>query len=162
MGQTVALGADHGGFPLKGLVKEFLEQQGEIVLDFGTDSEEPCDYPDFALAVALAVSSGQAGRGVVICGSGVGASVVANKVPGIRAGLCHDTYSAHQGVEHDDMNVLCLGARVIGPSLAREIVAAWLRARFSGVERHVRRLSKVREVERRFLAGGNFTGQQKK
>lgn len=151
MGGTVALGADHGGYPLKGIIKEFLERQGETVLDFGTDSEAPCDYPDFALAVSEAVRIGKAQRGVIICGSGVGASVAANKVPGVRAGLCHDTYSAHQGVEHDDMNVLCLGARVIGPSLAVEIVGAWLKARFSGAERHVRRLNKVKDIEERYL-----------
>src|SRR5579884_2871130 len=158
----IAIGSDHAGFQLKETMSAYLRESKHQVVDVGTHSTEPVDYPDFAEAIGKALVEGLADRGILICGSGVGASVVANKVPGIRAGLCHDTYSAHQGVEHDDMNVLCLGARVIGPSLAREIVAAWLRARFSGVERHVRRLSKVREVERRFLAGGNFTGQQKK
>lgn len=151
MGGTVALGADHGGYPLKPTLKEFLESQGYTVIDCGTHSAEPVDYPDFAAAVAEKVHLGEAERGIVICGSGVGASVAANKIPGVRAGLCHDTFSAHQGVEDDDMNVLCLGARVIGPSLALEIVNTWLSARFSGAERHVRRLEKVNQIERRFM-----------
>ncbi len=151
MAGTVAIGADHGGYPLKPVVKEFLESQGCTVLDLGTDSDAPVDYPDFAAAVGEAIRAGRAERGIVICGSGVGASVAANKIPGVRAGLCHDTFSAHQGVEDDDMNVLCLGARVIGPNLAIEIVASWLRARFSGAERHVRRLGKVMDIEKRYL-----------
>lgn len=150
MGGTVALGADHGGFPLKPVIKGFLEAQGCTVFDCGTMSAEPCDYPDFALAVGELVQSGKAERGIIICGSGVGASVAANKIPGVRAGLCHDTFSAHQGVEDDDMNVLCLGARVIGPNLALEIVQAWLHARFSRAERHLRRLGKVIDIERRY------------
>lgn len=143
----VAIGADHGGFPLKRGLVEFLRGRGFQVLDLGTFSEEPVDYPDFARAVGEAVRSGEAERGILICGSGVGACVAANKLGGIRASLAHDTYSAHQGVEHDDMNVLCLGARVIGPELAAELVGAFLGARFSGEERHRRRLAKVAALE---------------
>jgi RpiB/LacA/LacB family sugar-phosphate isomerase len=128
--------------------------QNEI-LDVGTYSAEPVDYPDYAEAVAKAVVEGRAERGVLICGSGVGASVAANKLVGIRAGLCHDTYSAHQGVEHDDMNVLVLGARVIGYALAEELVSAFLKAEFSNEERHRRRLEKVKAMERRYAASGN-------
>ena len=118
------------------------------MLDLGAFSFQPGDdYPDFALAVAKSLASGEAERGIIICGSGVGASIVANKITGIRAGLCHDTYSAHQGVEHDDMNVLCLGARVIGLELAKELISAFLVARFSAGERHCRRLSKMRQIE---------------
>lgn len=153
MGGTIAIGADHGGFPLKPIVKEFLESQGCTVLDCGTNSSDPVDYPDYAEAVGDAIRTGKAERGIIMCGSGVGASVAANKIPGVRAGLCHDTFSAHQGVEDDDMNVLCLGARVIGPNLALEIVQTWLAARFSGAERHVRRLGKVNDIERRFMQG---------
>lgn len=149
----IALGADHGGFPLKETVRKALADAGCEVLDFGTDSAEPCDYPDFALAVGRAVMEGRAQRGVILCGSGVGASVAANKVPGVRAGLCHDTFSAHQGVEDDDVNVLCLGARVVGPSLAVEILKTWLNAKFSGLERHERRKQKVCNIEREFLSG---------
>ena len=143
----VAIGADHGGFMLKSeLVKQLSEKYDTLDLGaqtFNTDD----DYPDFAEAVALAVVSGQAQRGILICGSGVGACVAANKLPGIRACLCHDIYSARQGVEHDDMNVLCLGARVIGIELARELVTTFLDARFSGEERHQRRLQKVLDIE---------------
>lgn len=145
----IALGADHAGFPLKQELARELRAQGHEVQDLGTASADPVDYPDFAEAVGLAVVEGRAERGVVVCGSGVGASVAANKLPGVRAGLCHDTYSARQGVEHDDMNVLCLGARVIGSDLARELVRAFLNARFSGEERHVRRLKKVLAIEDR-------------
>jgi ribose 5-phosphate isomerase B len=145
---TIAIGADHGGFSLKGEVAEWLRGGGHEVWDAGAHRYEAGDdYPDFAQAVAERVASGAAARGVIVCGSGVGASVVANKVKGARAGLCHDTYSARQGVEHDDMNVLCLGARIIGPALAREVVSAFLSARFSGEERHVRRLAKIRALE---------------
>lgn len=147
----VALGADHGGFTLKGELVNKLREQYEI-LDLGASMLDPSDdYPDFAGAVARAVASGQAQRGILICGSGVGACIVANKIPGIRACLCHDTYSAHQGVEHDDMNILCLGARVIGLELALELVTAFLSARFSGEERHRRRLGKALAIEREFL-----------
>ncbi len=145
----IALGADHGGFPLKGPLHERLEKSGHTVVNLGTDSPDSVDYPDFAQKVADAVASGDAERGIMICGSGVGACVAANKVTGIRAGLCHDTFSARQGVEDDDVNVLCLGARVIGQELAFEIVDAWLRARFSEAERHVRRKNKVLALEKR-------------
>ena len=149
----VALGADHGGFALKNELVKLLEESYEI-LDVGAYTLDPQDdYPDFAIAVARAVASGEARRGVIICGSGVGACVAANKVPGIRAGLCHDTYSAHQGVEHDDMNVLCLGARIIGTELAAELVTAFLQASFSGEERHRRRLQKVMDIEQQALQG---------
>ena len=149
----VALGADHGGFDLKNDIFTRLHDTYEI-LDLGAHTFDPADdYPDFACAVAQAVASGQAERGVIICGSGVGACVAANKVPGIRACPCHDTYSAHQGVEHDNMNILCLGARVIGVELATELVTTFLKARFSGGERHCRRLEKVLAIERQALQG---------
>ena len=148
MTQLVALGADHGGFPLKEELLPWMKGQGYEVLDVGAHSFDPSDdYPDFAYAVAQAVASGKAPRGIIICGSGVGACIAANKVPGVRAGICHDTYSAHQGVEHDDMNVLCLGARIIGGALAVELVTAFLNARFSGEERHARRLRKILDIE---------------
>ena len=143
----VTVGCDHAGFPLKEGVIALLRQLGHSVDDVGTDSTEPVDYPDFARAVAEAVASGRSERGIVICGSGVGASVAATKVPGVRASMCHDTFSARQGVEDDDMNVLSLGARVIGPSLAQELVRAFVNAKFSGAERHVRRLAKVNAIE---------------
>jgi len=144
----IALGADHGGFPLKGEIAEWVRRQGHETIDLGAHSLDPGDdYPDFALGVAEAVTGGRADRGIVICGSGVGASIAANKIRGARAGLCHDTYSARQAVEHDDMNVLCLGARVVGPALAQELVSSFLAARFSGEERHARRLAKVRALE---------------
>jgi ribose 5-phosphate isomerase B len=146
----VAIGADHGGFTLKEALLQGLRDDGYELLDAGTHSPEPVDYPDYARAVAEAVSREEAERGVIVCGSGVGASIVANKFPGIRAGLCHDNYSAHQGVEHDDMNVLCLGARVIGQELALELARAFLAARFSGEDRHRRRLAKVQEIERQY------------
>ena len=147
----VAVATDHAGFPLKAPIIEDLRRLGHDVVDLGTDSTEPVDYPDYAEAAGEAVRSGRADRAVLICGSGVGASVAANKVEGVRAAVCHDTYSAHQGVEHDDMNVLTLGARVIGPALALELVDAFLRAEFSGEERHVRRLNKVRAIEARYM-----------
>ena len=144
----VALGADHGGFPLKGEIADLVRQAGHELIDLGAHSYDGGDdYPDFAGAVARAVAGGQAERGIIICGSGVGASIAANKFRGVRAGLCHDTYSAHQGVEHDDMNVLCLGARIIGPATAFELVRAFLAARFSGEERHARRLAKILSFE---------------
>jgi len=148
----VAIAADHAGFPLKQELAPWLRSSGHEVIDLGTNSTDPVDYPDYADAIAQAVLAGQAARGVLICGSGVGASVAANKVPGIRAGLCHDTYSAHQGVEHDDMNVLGLGARVIGVELARELVRAFLGAVFTREPRHVRRLGKIRAIEERYAA----------
>src|SRR5210317_897989 len=139
MRMIVALGSDHGGFSLKHSIITAIESGGNTVLDLGTFDDTPVDYPDYAKSVAEAVISGRAQRGVVLCGSGVGACVAANKFVGIRACLCHDTYSAHQGVEHDSMNILCLGARVIGPALAVELVKSFLRARFSGEARHRRR-----------------------
>ncbi len=148
----VAIGADHAGYPLKQELARFLENLGHTVLDLGTYNTEPVDYPDYAEAVGLAVRDGKAERGLLVCGSGVGASVAANKIPGIRAGLCHDTYSAHQGVEHDDMNVLTLGARVIGAKLAEELAATFLAAKFTGEERHRRRLGKVKALEARYAS----------
>lgn len=146
----VAIAADHAGFPLKQELAASLQAAGYNVTDLGTDSTAPVDYPDYAEAIAHALLGGKADRGILICGSGVGASVAANKVPGIRAGLCHDTYSAHQGVEHDDMNVLVLGARVIGVELARELVRAFLGALFTRESRHVRRLEKIHAIEERY------------
>jgi ribose 5-phosphate isomerase B len=146
----VAIAADHAGFALKQHLAELLRQAGHDVNDLGTSDTTPVDYPDFAVALGAVVQGGAAERGVFVCGSGVGASVAANKLPGIRAGLCHDTYSARQGVEHDNLNVLCLGARVIGEELAWELVRAFLGARFSGERRHVRRLDKVQALEDRW------------
>ncbi len=149
----VALGSDHAGFDLKQGLSAYLQGLGHTVLDLGVYNDEPADYPDYAEAVGLAVIEKRADRGIVICGSGIGASVAANKIPGIRAGNCQDTYSAHQGVEHDDMNVLVLGARVIGTYVARELVQNFLNAQFSGEERHRRRLEKTLELEKRYLVG---------
>jgi RpiB/LacA/LacB family sugar-phosphate isomerase len=146
----IAVGSDHAGFALKQDVAEALRQAGHEVLDVGTHSTAAVDYPDSAEAVGTAVVDGRAERGVLICGSGVGASVAANKLRGVRAAVCHDTYSAHQGVEHDDMNVLVLGARVLGSALALELVRAFAVARFTGEERHVRRLQKVEALESRY------------
>ncbi|MDA8171260.1 MAG: ribose 5-phosphate isomerase B [Nitrospiraceae bacterium] len=147
----LAIGADHGGVNLKGGIIELLKSKGHEVTDFGACRLEPeDDYPDFAARVAGAVRSGQAERGILICGSGVGASVAANKFKGIRAAVCHDCFSAHQGVEDDDMNVICLGARIIGEEAAREVVERFVGARFSGAPRHLRRLNKVREMEKEF------------
>jgi RpiB/LacA/LacB family sugar-phosphate isomerase len=146
----IVVGADHAGYILKQEVAEALRNSGHEVLDVGTNSTAPVDYPDSAEAVANAVREGRSERGVLICGSGVGASVAANKLPGIRAAVCHDTYSAHQGVEHDDMNVLVLGGRIIGPALALELVRAFVGARFTGEERHVRRLAKIKALETRY------------
>lgn len=148
----IAVGADHAGFPLKAAVIERLKAKGHEVTDLGTHSEAACDYPDFAHAVAAAVAEGRAERGVMLCGSGVGATVAVNKVPGVRGALCHDTFSARQGVEDDDVNVLCLGARVVGVSLALEVLDAWAAARFSNAERHARRRDKVVALERRYGA----------
>jgi ribose 5-phosphate isomerase B len=146
----IAVGSDHAGFLLKQEVAESLRQQGFDVVDVGTDSTAAVDYPDFAEKVGLAVTEGRAERAVLICGSGVGACVAANKLPGVRAAICHDTYSAHQGVEHDDMNVLVLGGRVIGPALAHELVQAFVAARYTAEERHARRLAKVLAIEKRY------------
>jgi ribose 5-phosphate isomerase B len=143
----IALAADHAGFPLKGEVAAAMRGGGHEVLDLGTNSDAPVDYPDSAAAVAAALRQGRAERGVIVCGSGAGVSIAANKFPGIRAAVCHDTYTARQAVEHDDMNVLCLGARVIGPALARDLTMAFLGATFSGEERHQRRLGKILAIE---------------
>jgi len=155
----VAIAADHEGYNLKRILIAFVTGLGHEVQDLGTNSTAPVDYPDYAEAASRAVLEGRVERGIVICGSGVGATVAANKLPGIRACMCHDTYSAHQSVEHDDMNVLTLGALVIGEQLAYEVVRAFLGATFSGAERHVRRLEKVRLLEekyggKKFVAGG--------
>jgi ribose 5-phosphate isomerase B len=146
----IVIGSDHAGFSLKEDLTAYVRELGHEVVDVGTHSSKAVDYPDYAEALGKALLDGLAERGVLICGSGVGASVAANKLPGIRAGLCHDTYSAHQGVEHDDMNVLVLGGRVIGPELARELTRAYLGATFTGEERHRRRLQKVHALEARY------------
>ncbi|MDA2914263.1 ribose 5-phosphate isomerase B [Acidobacteriia bacterium AH_259_A11_L15] len=146
----VAIGCDHAGFELKEKLKAFLRELGHEIVDVGTHNTDSVDYPDYAEAVGVALREDRADRGILACGSGVGASVAANKLPGIRAGLCHDTYSAHQGVEHDDMNVLVLGARVIGPALAQELVRVYLEAEFTAEERHRRRLEKVSALEATF------------
>ena len=144
----VSLGADHGGFPLKQDLFQWMNAKGYDVVDHGAHSLDPADdYPDFAEIVARDVASGKAQRGILVCGSGVGACIAANKVPGVRACLCHDTYSARQGVEHDDMNILCVGARVVGFELVKELATAFLSARFTGEERHKRRLDKVKAIE---------------
>ena len=144
----VVVGADHRGYELKDEIAAALKRDGHEVLDVGTNSADPVDYPDYARAVGEAIVDGRAERGIIVCGSGVGAGIAANKMRGVRAALCHDTYSARQGVEHDDMNVLCLGARVVGDALAMELVKAFLSARFKGEERLRRRLDKVAEMER--------------
>jgi ribose 5-phosphate isomerase B len=156
----VALACDHGGFPLKDEIVQFVQEAGHEVVDLGAYRLQPADdYPDFAELVARAVQQGEADRGIVLCGSGVGAAIAANKVAGIRAGLCHDTYSARQSVEHDNANVLALGARVIGPEVAFEVVGAFLGATFSGEARHVRRVGKIEGIESRELKGmGNESG----
>lgn len=149
----IAIGADHAGFMMKEELAAEIRKLGHDLLDVGAHHEDPSDdYPDFAEAVGKALMEGKAERGVLICGSGVGVSVAANKMPGIRAAVCHDAYSAHQGVEHDNMNVLVLGSRIIGPELARELVRTYLAARFTNEERHCRRLAKVDDIEHRYLA----------
>lgn len=145
----IVVGSDHAGFPLKQEMAGLLRDAGHEVVDVGAFSTEPVDYPDSAEAVGRAVVEGRAERGVLVCGSGVGASVAANKVKGVRAAICHDVYSAHQGVEHDDMNVLVLGGRIIGPSLAAELVRAFVNARYTAEERHARRLAKVLALDNR-------------
>jgi len=146
----IVIGADHAGFDLKQIIADYLRYHGHSVIDKGTSSDDPVDYPDFAEAVSLALLHNEADRGILICGSGVGASVSANKIPGIRAGLCHDTYAARQGVEHDDMNVLVLGARIIGVELARTLVDHFVAAHFNGDERHRRRIAKIKALESRY------------
>jgi ribose 5-phosphate isomerase B len=148
----VALACDHAGFPLKDEVIAAIQQTGNEVIDLGTYNQEPVDYPDYAEKAGRAVLQGQADRAIILCGSGVGASIAANKIKGIYACMCHDTYSAHQGVEHDNMNTLCLGARVIGGELAKEIVKAFLGAKFSKEERHKRRTDKIKALENQMCA----------
>jgi len=144
----IAIGSDHAGFILKTKIISFLKNNGFDIIDVGTNnSDTSVDYPDFAKEVSLKIVKGEAEKGIIICGSGVGASIAANKIKGIRAAICHDTYSAHQGVEHDDMNVLCLGGRIIGEELAKEIVLSFLKAKFSNEERHIRRLNKIKKLE---------------
>src|SRR5919106_4683295 len=149
----VALAADHSGYALKEQLKAHLASRGHEVLDLGAHDETPTDYPDHAEAVGRAVRDARAERGILVCGSGVGVAAAANKIPGIRAGMCHDHYSAHQGVEHDQMNVLALGARVVGDAVALEIAEVFLGARFDGEERHIRRVAKLRALETRFTRG---------
>ena len=143
----IAIACDHGGFPLKEAVLEAVRAAGDDLLDLGAFSVAPDDYPDYAEKLGRAIQNGEAERGILLCGSGVGASIAANKLKGVYAAVCHDIYSAHQGVEHDAMNVLCLGARVIGPKLAEDLVAAFLSARFRNEERHIRRVDKVKKLE---------------
>lgn len=144
----IAVASDHAGYPLKDLILQEIEAAGHAPIDLGTDSLESVDYPDYAAKLGEAIVAGNADRGILVCGSGVGACIAANKIQGVYAAICHDVYSAHQGVEHDDMNVLCLGARIIGPELARELVHAFLGAEFSAADRHLRRVEKVRAIER--------------
>ena len=146
----ITIGSDHAGFALKKVLLEHLQKSGHQLTDVGTDSTAPVDYPDYAEAVARGVLQGGSERGILICGSGVGASVAANKIPEIRAGLCHDSYSAHQGVEHDDVNVLVLGSRIVAEELAKDLCTIFLNARFTGEERHRRRLEKIHLIEQRY------------
>ena len=145
--RSVVMGSDHAGFDLKSALVPFVRSLGREVIDVGTHSHEAVDYPDYAAKVAAEILSGRAERGILLCGSGVGASVAANKIPGIRAGNCEDYYSSHQGVEHDDMNILVLGGRIVGPALAQDMVRAFLEAAFTGEARHLRRLEKVQALE---------------
>jgi len=147
---NIVVGSDHAGFDLKTSLKVDLEAMGHTLIDVGAHNAEPSDYPDFAEALGKEIIEDRAERGILICGSGLGACIAANKMPGIRAGNCSDTYSAHQGVEHDDVNVLVLGSRVLGIEVAREMMKAFLDAKFSGEDRHVRRLNKVIEIERKY------------
>lgn len=150
----LVISSDHAGFPLKEEVRAYLAKAGHEIIDLGAYNTEPSDYPDFAEKVGEALKQGVAPRGILICGSGVGVCVAANKIPGIRAGMCHDTYSAHQGVEHDDMNVVVLGARIIGPALAFEVVDAFIKAEFiAREERFVRRFNKVLAIEKKYQCG---------
>jgi len=156
----ITIGSDHAGFDLKQVLLGHLRDSGYQVNDVGAHSTEPVDYPDFAEKVGEAITNGVAPRGILICGSGVGVCVAANKIPGIRAGMCHDTYSAHQGVEHDDMNVIVFGARIIGPSLAYELADAFIRAKFSAnEERFARRFNKVKAIENRYMCGQGSTSK---
>jgi ribose 5-phosphate isomerase B len=156
----VACGFDHAGVPLRARLLPLIAAAGHEVLDLGTDRTDPIDYPEKALAVGRAVVSGQADRGIIVCGSGAGVSVAASKIHGVHAATVHDTYTAHQAVEHDDLNILCLGGRVVGSELAAEIVGTFLAARFSGEERHVRRLAEVDEIERSGGAAAGHAGER--
>lgn len=149
----VAIGGDHAGYSMKCMLVDFLRSAGLEVVDCGTCDESPADFPDFAEKVAIELLSKKVDRGILVCGSGVGVSVAANKIPGIFASLCHDNYSAHQGVEHDDMNVLCIGARVIGPEIAMEVVRSFLGARYTPQPRHAKRVDKILDLQRRAAAG---------
>ena len=151
----IVIGSDHAGFQLKATIGDLLRSLNQEVLDVGAFNENPSDYPDFAEAVGRAILDRKAERGVLICGSGVGASVAANKLTGIRAAVCHDSYSAHQGVEHDDMNVLVLGSRIVGVKLAEDLVKAYLAAKFTNEDRHVRRLAKVKALESKFAVSSS-------
>ena len=151
----IVIGSDHAGFQLKVAMGDLLRSLNQEVLDVGAFNENPSDYPDFAEAVGKAILDRKAERGVLICGSGVGASVAANKLTGIRAAVCHDTYSAHQGVEHDDMNVLALGSRIVGVKLAEDLVKAFLAAKFTNEDRHVRRLAKIKALESKFAVSSS-------
>jgi len=146
----ITIGSDHAGFALKTFLVDYLQQSGHQVKDVGTTNTQPVDYPDYAEAVGLSILRGDSERGILICGSGVGASVAGNKIPGIRAAVCHDSYSAHQGVEHDDLNVLVLGSRVVADELAKDLCTIFLNARFTGEERHRRRLEKIHRIEQRY------------
>ncbi len=154
----IVIGSDHAGFQLKVAIGDLLRSMNQEVLDVGAFNENPSDYPDFAEAVGRAILERKAERGVLICGSGVGASVAANKLTGIRAAVCHDSYSSHQGVEHDDMNVLVLGSRIIGVKLAEDLVKAYLAAKFTNEDRHVRRLAKIKALESKFVASSSSPG----
>jgi ribose 5-phosphate isomerase B len=151
----IVIGSDHAGFQLKGAMGDLLRSMNQEVLDVGAFNENPSDYPDFAEAVGRAILDRKAERGMLICGSGVGASVAANKLTGIRAAVCHDTYSAHQGVEHDDMNVLVLGSRIIGVKLAEDLVKVFLAAKFTNEDRHIRRLAKIKALESKFAVSSS-------
>ncbi len=151
--RRVAIGGDHAGYSMKSMLVKFLQAEGMEVVDCGTCDESPADFPDFAEKVAVELLSKNVDRGILVCGSGVGVSVAANKIPGIFASLCHDSYSAHQGVEHDDMNVLCIGARVIGPEIAMEVVRSFLGAKYTPQARHAKRVEKILDLQRRAAAG---------
>jgi ribose 5-phosphate isomerase B len=144
----IAFACDHGGFPIKADILEAITDAGHQLIDLGTYDETPVDYPDYVEKACKLVQDKKVDRAVIVCGSGIGACITANKMQGIYAGICHDTYSAHQGVEHDDMNVLCMGARVIGPALGRDITSIFLSSRFSNEERHIRRLAKMKKIEK--------------
>lgn len=151
----IAVASDHAGFPLKAEVIQIIIETGHQPVDLGTDSTSPVDYPDYAIKLGQAILDGKAERGILLCGSGIGACIAANKIPGIYAGVCHDVYSAAQGVEHDNMNVLCLGSRVIGPALVPELVRAFVNAQFTSEERHIRRFRMVVNLEKNIISRNN-------